>query len=243
MKRNTKVLRASFILALLLPAVLFCLELEDLNPLPVSEYILERKAYVLAYDGERKQARWVYEHLMEENLEKNVDRKGMKFRADPDLPKQLQSQKADFNKSGFDRGHLCPAADANFDEKALKETFYFSNISPQTPSFNRSMWGKLEREVRDLLVQHEELHVYTGPLYLPYEENSKMYVKYEVIGKNHVAVPTHFFKVVLKQTDTQRVPLVAFILPNEEIEEGSELEDFLTTVAKVEQVAGFLFPR
>ncbi len=136
------------ILIAFVSAGFFCFKNSEFKPYPISEYVIERQAYSLAYDGQRKQAKWVYEHLTERNLEKNADRAKMDFKTDPDLPKLLQSTKGDYYKSGFDRGHLCPAADANFDEQALKETFYLSNISPQIPKFNRAVWGKLERKSR-----------------------------------------------------------------------------------------------
>ena len=227
----------------LISSMFFGFKIQDSKPYSISEYVIERQAYSLSYDGQHKQAKWVYEYLTERNLEKNADRGGMGFKSDPDLPKKIQATKADYQKSGFDRGHLCPAADASFDERALQETFYLSNISPQFPQFNRAYWGKLERYVRTLLLEYKVLHVYAGPLYLPYEENGRKYVKYEVIGENHVAVPTHFFKVIFLDADKGLKPLVAFILPNKAIGEGSPLDEFLTTVEKVEKAAGFIFPR
>jgi len=64
--------------------------------------------------------------------------------------------------------------------------------------FNRDKWNDLEKEVRNLVKKYDNVWVVTGPLYLPKRESdNKSYVKYEVIGNNNVAVPTHFFKVVL----------------------------------------------
>ncbi|NNM43143.1 MAG: hypothetical protein HKM07_02225 [Chlamydiae bacterium] len=113
-------------LLVLVSSMFVCFKIQDVKPLPISEYLIECQAYFLSYDGQRRQARWVYEHLTEESLQKHADRRNMKFKSDPLIPKKLQSSLQDYNKSGFDRGHLCPAAHASFTEQALQETFYLS---------------------------------------------------------------------------------------------------------------------
>ncbi|MBS0607141.1 MAG: DNA/RNA non-specific endonuclease [Verrucomicrobia bacterium] len=209
------------------------------KPLPISEIKVERRAYELAYDGQHKQARWVYERLTADSVKGASDRSDFDFQEDPFIPAVLRSTKADYAKSGFDRGHLCPAADARFSDEAMKETFYLSNISPQCPQLNRGYWLKLEKHVRDLTNRYEVIHVFTGGLYLPKQEaDGKWYVRYQVIGKNDVAVPTHFFKVVL---DDRGKSIEAFILPNEPITTNTPLESFMSTTEKVEKAAGIYF--
>ncbi len=160
---------------------------------------------------------------------------------DPDIPSQIQADLSDYKGSGFDRGHLAPAGDNKSSCKAMKETFYLSNISPQVPQFNRGYWRGLERHVRDLTKEYGKVKVITGPLYLPnVEENGKRYVKCQVLGDNDDAVPTHFFKVIFVKKQGQEVNW-AYILPNEPIDKTIPLDSFLTTVAKVEKAAGIVF--
>lgn len=205
---------------------------------PVSEKLIKRKAYSLSYNFKHKQANWVYEHLMQDKITNKVDRR-FPFVEDPLVPKIFRTTHEDYTRSGFDRGHLCPAADAHWSEKATRETFFLSNISPQCPKFNQEYWAGLERRVRELTKKHKALHVFTGPLYLPYQEkDGKRYIKYQVIGKNDIAVPTHYFKILF---DKHWKLLEAYILPNEEISRDTPLDKFLTSVEKVEQAAGVVF--
>ncbi len=209
--------------------------------LPLSEVLIERTPYVLAYDGRSRQARWVYEQLSSKDVVGDADRSQFQFREDPLVPVSMRSTKEDYVGSGFDRGHMCPAADAKSNPEAMRETFYLSNASPQCPHLNRGFWQKLENHVRDLALRYGSLHVYTGGLYMPKQESDgKKYVKYQVIGKNDVAVPTHYFKVVF---DSKGAPLESYILPNEPITDKTALRDFMTSVDKVEKSAGIVFSR
>lgn len=210
---------------------------------PISEIHARREAYEVSYDGQHKQPRWVYQCLTEETLQGIASRNTCLFLEDSLIPKIIQSTRKDYSGSGFDRGHLCPAADAYISDAAMQETFLLSNISPQLPQFNRGYWSKLERHVRELTKIHKVLHVYTGPLYLPQvESDGKKYVKYEVIGESEVAVPTHFFKAIFIENPKCKL-IGAFILPNEKIPSDEPLDKFMTTIEKIEKVSGVVFHR
>lgn len=58
------------------------------------------------------------------------------------------------------------------------------------------------------------------------ESNGKNYVKYEVIGSNHVAVPTHFFKVLAIERTNGELELEAYVMPNEVIDNSVPLTSF-----------------
>jgi endonuclease G, mitochondrial len=237
-----KFVKSSVITIALLASVFVlgnCNEKTKVKPLPLHEFKIERKAYELAYDGQHKQAKWVYEHLTPDSVKGASDRKGFDFQEDPLIPVVLRSTKADYAGSGFDRGHLCPAANARFSDEAMKETFFLSNVSPQCPRLNRGYWLKLEKHVRDLTNQYGSIHVFTGGLYLPkLEADGKRYVRYQVIGKNDIAVPTHFFKVIL---DEKGKLIDTYILPNEPIATETPLTSFKSTIDKVERAAGIVF--
>lgn len=208
---------------------------------PISEKVIERNAYSLAYDMQHRQARWVYEYLTPEKIQGSADRKDFNFQEDHAVPAMHRATHKDYAGSGFDRGHLCPAADARSTDETMQETFYFSNITPQCPQFNRGYWLQLERHVRDLARKHKEVHVFSGPLYLPYlEADGKRYVKYQVIGENDIAVPSHYFKVIFNK---KWIPIEVYILPNAPISNRTPLEKFSTTVEKVERTAGLIFPK
>lgn len=209
---------------------------------PQPNPVINRTGYVLAYDGKTRHASWVYEELTAENLEGSVERAQFDFMEDPLIPLQLRASKEDYKGSGFDRGHLSPAANARSSPERMKETFYLSNISPQHPLLNRKYWLKLEKYVRDLTKIYPVVYVVTGPLFLPKTgKDGKRYVEYQVIGENDVAVPTHYFKVIRGKRDVWETE--AYIIPNQPIEQDPPLKNFAVTLEKVEKMTGIIFPR
>ena len=98
--------------------------------------------YTICYRESYEQAEWSAYSLSREQLKKNASRSN-DFRPDPQISSESASL-ADYKGSGFDRGHLTPAADMSFDQKAMSETFFMSNMSPQAPEFNRGIWKDLE---------------------------------------------------------------------------------------------------
>jgi len=116
------------------------------------------------------------------------------------LPVSFRARLQDYFRSGYDRGHMVPAADAKFSQEAMDETFILSNIAPQVgDGFNRHYWAYLEDWCRRLTGSFKDVYVFTIPLYLPRQEaDGKWRVTHEVIGSPpNVSVPTHFAKVVL----------------------------------------------
>jgi len=230
-------LLGSFLLGFIAACILLSFKIGDSFKSPIIAQVLDRKSYISAYDGRCKNPYYVYEFLDEKSIDGSVSRYGMEFKEDVNLPNIIRSNLSDYKGSGFDRGHLCPAGDCTYSKEAMIDSFYLSNISPQVPKFNRGYWKKLEEHVRTLVTEYKRLEVITGPLYLPHNElNGNRYVKYQVIGKNDVAVPTHFFKIVRSKDRTW-----AWILPNEEIDKSTPFIDFEVTLDKVERVSGIVF--
>ncbi|MDF2576724.1 MAG: non-specific endonuclease [Chlamydiales bacterium] len=216
------------------------LELERFGA-PIVAIPVQRSNYKLAYDGRNHTAFWVMEHLTADKLKGNTSRSS-NFKEDPSIPIEVRSTLDDYKGSGFDRGHLAPAANHKSSAQAMDDTFYLSNMSAQVPEFNRGYWSKLESYVRGLVSKHKNLYVVTGPLYLPeLDKDGKKYVKYQVIGPHNVAVPTHFFKVILAEKPSGHLKFEAYVLPNKKIDDYIPLEKFSTTVQQVEKLAGLIF--
>lgn len=72
------------------------------------------------------------------------------------------------------------------------------------------------------------------------EPDGKIYIKYEVIGKNNVSVPTHFFKVIVMETDKGEFEMNSFVIPNQSFPENTPLKNFLVPVETIERASGFL---
>lgn len=109
--------------------------------------IVRHTYYTLSFNSRHKQANWVYYILGSEGKERVAERTD-RFREDKKVPSG-SAKPSDYTKSGYDRGHLCPAADMTHSAEAMEETFLMSNISPQLPVFNRGIWKSLEKQVRD----------------------------------------------------------------------------------------------
>jgi endonuclease G len=192
--------------------------------------IIHHDGFVLQYNNEREQADWVaYELTREEVLNKVAKRKD-NFRSDPEVDLG-SSQLEDYRGSGFDRGHLVPAADLAWSHESMSDSFFMSNMSPQDPSFNRGIWKKLEEQVRQWAIEHEKIYVITGCLYL--EDRG-------AIGKNHVDVPSHYYKIIF-DGHGDRVGGLALALPNEGSKD--ELWKYTVSIDEVERVSGLDFFR
>ncbi|XP_052091319.1 endonuclease G, mitochondrial-like [Mytilus californianus] len=200
--------------------------------------------FVLSYDRRNRNAQWVFEHIKPEHVMKNenIKRGKSEFMEDNIIHKFFRATNSDFKNSGYDRGHLAAAANHRHAQKAMDQTFTLSNVSPQVgDGFNRDAWNDLEKYVRAKARQNRNLYCCTGPLYLPRrEKDGKVYVKYEVIGKNNVAVPTHFFKVLLIENNQGQYELMPFVLPNQPLPKDVKLKKYLVPLESIERAAGFL---
>ncbi|XP_062310644.1 endonuclease G, mitochondrial [Osmerus eperlanus] len=204
--------------------------------------IKTRESYVTSYDPRNRTAAWVIEHLTPQTLTGTSDRKFCDFKEDDSVHMYHRSTNADYKGSGFDRGHLAAAGNHKWNQKAMDDTFYLSNVSPQHPQMNQKGWNKLEQYSRSLTKQYLNVFVCTGPLYLPRQEaDGKMYVRYQVIGRNHVSVPTHFFKVLILEKPRGEVELRPYVMPNVPVDENVALERFLVPIESIERASGLLF--
>ena len=237
----------TFIFSLLFSCIIVSTPAESLPPennLSYAEHILYgypsttgvvlyRKGYVLDHDNIKKEAIWVSYHLTDKYLVQNVKRAD-DFRPDSDLPKGQRSERIDYDKSGYDRGHLAPAEDMRRDKQTESETFLLSNMTPQIgPGFNRGIWKELEAKVRRWAKQRKNIYVMTGPIF----ENKN----YKTIGPNRVAVPTSFYKIIVSCAPKgENLDAIAFILPNKPIP-SRILRSYITTIDEVEKETGLDF--
>lgn len=159
-----------------------------------------------------------------------VAARGNEFRLDPEIPTGSATPR-DYIRSGYDRGHLAPAADMSFPIKTLSESFYLSNVSLQAPQFNRGIWRELEKQVRHFAVREKRIVVATGPV-LPVD-------KVITIGANRVSVPLYYYKVIYAPTPPEK--MIAFVLPNRG--SSADLRTFAVTVDHVEALTGLDFFR
>lgn len=193
-----------------------------------ADCILDREGYALGYIEYHEQPAWVIYHMTKEEATTKAASREDNFREDPQIPTGSATL-ADYRRSGYDRGHLAPAADMSFSVKTMDESFYLSNMSPQLGEFNRGIWKDLEAQVRSFAISEGDIYVVTGPI-LPR-------IKKKTIGPSEVTVPDSYYKVVWDRTPPEK--MIGFILPNE----GStkSLQSFAVTVDEVEQKTGLDF--
>lgn len=202
--------------------------LQEYLPTTRNGKVVQHQFYSLSYAEKYESAEWVaYELTADQVQNKNNVERTDNFTQDPSVASN-SAHTDDYRGSGYDRGHLLPAADRDFSEAAMQETFYMSNMSPQDPAFNRGIWKNLESDVRDWAAQLGHLYVVTGPIFTP---RVKTY-----IGENRVGVPYYYYKVLL---DYNRQQGIGFILKNA----GSDKEiiEFAVPIAEVEKRTGINF--
>lgn len=193
-----------------------------------SDDIIKHSALILSYDEAHEQARWVAHKISTEITEGAYGRSN-DFRADPKVRTQT-AEKADYWYSGFDRGHLAPSADFRWSEKAVSESYYYSNMSPQRPEFNREAWADLENTLRTYVEKkNRPLYVLTGPYFSE---------KPQKIGDNQVSVPQYYFKTVLDYTPDTAAAL-AFLMPNRECR--YPVFSYAISIDSLEAITGYDF--
>lgn len=193
--------------------------------------LLCRTGHLLAHDPVRKTPIWVAERLTADKATSTVvPREAGSFRIDSGLKKGRRAGLSDYRKSGYDRGHMAPAADMHWDKTAMIECFYLSNMVPQVgKKMNQGIWKALEELVRSWVIDRGELFIYTGPVY---DSGTT-----KTIGKNKVAIPSRLYKIVY---DPNRQEAIAFIMPNEVLE-TEDLPLYIFTVRDVEESTGLDF--
>ena len=193
------------------------------------EQILKRTGYTVSYNKDMRLPNWVAWHLTADNAAGKCKRNGIKFEEDTEVPSPRATH-ADYTRSGFDRGHMCPAGDNKWSETAMKESFLMTNICPQHPNLNRGDWNEMENACRLWAQKYGDLVIVAGPIF--YKGNHKK------IGKNKVAVPEAFFKVVLTM-EGDKPQAVGFIYKNNE---GNRSKDsYINSIDDVERITGIDF--
>ena len=198
------------------------------TPDGVPEQMLRRAGYTASYNKTTKLPNWVAWHLTADRTTGPAKRSGVDFQADMDVPAP-RAEDSDYYGSGYDRGHMCPAADNKYSEKAMEESFLFTNMCPQNGNLNRGDWNEMEQACRRWAKEYGGVYVVCGPI---------LYKgKHKTIGKNKVVVPEAFFKVVLRTGETPKA--IGFIYKNAE---GNRPKgDYVNTVDEVERITGIDF--
>ena len=161
--------------------------------------VIKHIEYSLSFNCTHEQANWLSYKLERQEVLTSRQRTN-DFRIDHSI-ECTSSTLSDYKGSGYDRGHLSPAADNKETFDAMSESFLMSNISPMLPQFNRNYWLKLEKQVREWAIDRDQVYVIVGPIL---SENLP------TIG-NNVSIPKYFYKIIL---DPSPLEYVAYLMEN-----------------------------
>ncbi len=192
-----------------------------------SEIVLH-SAMMIGYNELHEQPNWVVNIVNRDILEGTIGRTN-DFREDS-LLKKGSSNLEDYWESGYDRGHLAPSADFRWSKKALSESYFYSNMSPQLPEFNREIWADVENVSRKWAIENEELYIVTGGVLkkgLP-----------SIGVKNKISIPEAYYKVLLDYKEPE-VKGIAFLVPHKGMERSPT--EFLVSIDSVEKITGIDF--
>jgi endonuclease G len=207
-------------------------------------FLIARRQYVLSYNAKTRTANWVCWRLRAADIG-NSPR--VAFEPDPLLPKGVIARVVsdDYDNSGFDRGHICPAKDRSATPEDSRAVFYMTNILPQSPASNQKGWERMEDYCRRLAKEGRVLWIACGPHGRggvgkrgPAEE----------IGRSRkITVPKVLWKVALVLSGENAEPrrnsrVIAVIVPNNQ-GVGFDWARYRTTAREVEQLTGCRFFR
>lgn len=201
------------------------------SPAPAKgSQLLRRKAYVCSFNLSTLMPDWVAWKITADHADGAVSRKGVKFHPDADVPENCQVTTYDYMRSGYDRGHMCPAGDNKWDAKAMEESFLMTNICPQDHGLNIGDWNEMEMQCRRWAQQYGEVYIVCGPILFRQ--------KHATIGQEHrVTVPEAFFKVVLCLKGEPKA--IGFIYRNTD---GNRPKgDYVNSIDQVERITGLDF--
>lgn len=194
------------------------------------DFLVVHRSHVLSYNNSRGTANWVAWWTRASDLGERRERP--LFEPDRSLPDGfMRIQYYDYSGSGYDRGHMVPAADRFADERLLNETFLMTNIVPQTGDLNQFPWNDFEGYARGQARRRLDVYQIAGV----YGEDGRL--------RGRVTIPTHCWKVIAMiepgtQSITERTRVVAVDMPNIDGLENEKWEKYKTTVRAIEQKTG-----
>lgn len=204
----------------------------DFLPTSTTDQIVKHKGYILSYSEDDEQAEWVAYELKRSELNYSNNNFKRPFFIEDTEVKSRSADWKNYRRSGYDKGHLCPAGDRKLSKQLFDETFYTSNISPQLHEFNEGIWNRLEQKVRYWAEKYDGIYVVSGGIL---EGNLP------TIGDEKVTVPNYFYKVLLDK-ENGRYKMIAFLVPHRDSD--CPLYEFVVSVDEIEKRTGIdFFPK
>lgn len=190
------------------------------------EQILVRTGYITSYNKDTRCPNWTAWRLTSDHTSGPYKRKGVSFHEDDEVPFP-KAQNADYQRSGYDRGHMCPSGDNKWSQQAQEDCFLFTNMCPQSHDLNSGDWNDLEQKCRKWAEREGSIYIVCGPVFR----------QKKTIGRSKVAVPDGFYKVVLCMNGTPKA--IGFYHDNED--GRRPMSAYVHTVDDIERMTGIDF--
>ncbi len=200
-------------------------ELPESTKKGIPEQVVEHVGYTVSYNSDWRIPNWVAYELTAEEVQ-GVEPRGNDFVPDPDIIGSPSTD--DYKNSGYDRGHMAPAADMKWSKQAMTESFYTSNICPQNQNLNKGDWKDLEEHVRNMATKYDHIYIACGPIV---SAKPKTIGQYSCIDR--IAVPDAFFKAILRPKDESWSAL-GFMMPNQA--GHNELSSYAMSIEELEMI-------
>lgn len=222
-----------------------------------TNYLMVKPQFTLSYNTSTLCPNWVAWHLDSINMG-DADRSD-DFRPDTELPAGWYGvKKADYqyNKYGFDRGHVCPSADRTATKEDNSMTFLMTNMVPQTPDNNRVIWMHFENFERELVKQGNEVYIIAGPYGTggtsPKGTFDNIPIKLKSGEEYLMNVPAYTWKVLIalpsgdgdldRLGDAALATAIAINVPNKTgMQKTGDWEQFLCSIDEIEAMTGYDF--
>ena len=196
----------------------------------VPNLILKRYAYSVSYNKSTRCPNWVAWKLTGNHTNGPYRRENYEFHEDMNIPSpRANLHDYSYNGLGLERGHMCPAGDNKWSDRAMDECHLLSNICPQYGKLNGGAWKYLEEDCRDWAETYDCIYIVCGPIFYGKARRT--------IGEDKVAVPDAFFKVILRLGNNPQA--LGFIYPNRKCPGGKA--KYVMSVDKVEEIVGMDF--
>lgn len=183
--------------------------------------------FLLSFNSDNHTPNWVGWELLSGETDGSVAR-AKKFWTDTEMSGAPDD--SDYRRSGYDRGHMCPAADQKWSTSAMYDSFVTTNICPQDHKLNTGAWKTLENKERLWAQRDGKLLIIAGPIYGESD--------IQRIGATGVRVPGAFFKVLVAP-DVEKPRGIAFVYPNSHA--PGNMQNYSMSIDELEELTGYDF--
>ena len=214
--------------------------------------------YSVCYDVDRHISHWVAYPIFKKVYETPVLSRVNDFNYDPNdqlpvIPTRDQQyigtggNGRGYGARGYDRGHMLPQASRYNNSEPNRMTYYGTNMMPQNSTLNQNIWASLEGKVRGWggLQTYDTLYVVTGAAF----KSTKTIDN----ANGPIAVPSHCWKVLLRQRGNQNrqisqfkadeLKAIGFVFTNDDAGAATSIESAVRSVKEIEELTGFKFFR